>query len=129
MSFDCVLDSFALMEYLRGGPFGERVREYIEHGNGATPSLVIAELSAKFHREGLEGWPEAREFTLPHTPILGLDWSVADKAGDTLKALRSRRKSAGLADAIVLETARSVQAPLLTGDQDLKGAEGVLFLE
>ena len=129
MSFECVLDSFAWMEYLRGGRLGERVREFVERGNAATPSLVIGELSAKFHRDGLEGWPKAREFILSHSAILGLDWPVADKAGETLKALRVRRKNAGLADAIMLETARSVGTPLLTGDEDLRGAEGVLFLE
>jgi len=129
MTYECVFDSFAWADYFRGGPHAERVKEFIDRGNGATPVLAIAELSAKFHREELAGWKDARDFILAHSSVVDLVWPVADRSGETLKQLRTRRKSAGLADAIMLETARSLGAPLLTGDIDLQGAEGVLFLE
>jgi len=128
MTYECVFDSFAWMEYLRGTAKGEEVREYVERGNGATPVLVIAELSAKFRRDGLPNWPTTRDFVLAHSAVVGLDWPVADRAGETLRELRAKRRNAGLADAIMLETARSLGAPLLTGDEDLRDAAGVLFL-
>ncbi len=129
MTYECVFDSFAWMEYFRGTAKGGKVRAYVERGNGATPALVIAELSAKFHREGIPDWPATRDFILSHSALVGLDWPVADRAGETLKELRGKRRNAGLADAIMLETARSLGTPLLTGDEDLRGAGGVLFLE
>jgi len=129
MTYECVFDSFAWMEYLRGTSKGEKVRGYVERGNGATPVLVVAELSAKFHRDGLPDWPTTRDFILAHSALVTLEWPVADRAGETVKELRSKRRNAGLADAVVLETARSLGAPLLTGDEDLRGAAGVLFLE
>ncbi len=129
MTYECVFDAFAWMEYLRGTAKGAKVRPYVERGSGATPVLVIAELSAKFHREGLPDWPTTRDFILSHSALEALDWPVADRAGETLKELRTRRRNAGLADAIMLETARSLGAPLLSGDEDLRGVAGVLFLE
>lgn len=124
-----MFDSLAWREYLRGTAKGEKVRGYVERGNVATPVLVVAELSAKFHRDGLPDWTTTRDFILAHSALVTLDWPVADRAGETLKDLGSKRRDAGLADAIVLETARALGAPLLTGDEDLRGAQGVMFLE
>ena len=54
MSCDAVIDSYAWIEYFKGTESGKRAEGYIEAGNCATPTIVLAELSDKYHREGPE---------------------------------------------------------------------------
>ena len=46
-----VLDTFAWVEYFIGSERGERVKNFIETNNCVTPTIVIAEISAKYVSE------------------------------------------------------------------------------
>ena len=48
-----VLDTFAWIEYFAGSKQGEKVRPYIERGEALTPSIVVAEFTDKYVREGM----------------------------------------------------------------------------
>lgn len=51
MCCDCIIDSYAWIEYFRGSKMGEKVRLYIEEEYSVTPTVVITELSRKLLKE------------------------------------------------------------------------------
>lgn len=116
-----VVDSYAWVEYAEGSEEGERAREYIE-GEAAlfTPAVVVAELSDRASRtDRREGWTDAlAPFVRGHTTVVPLDANLADRAGETKWELRKASPEVGLADVIVLATAREHDARVLTGDPD-----------
>ncbi len=69
MSCDAVIDSYAWIEYFKGSEHGKRAKKYIESGYCVTPTIVLAELSDKYHREGWKFWEEDLEFVLAKAKI------------------------------------------------------------
>ena len=129
MSCDEVIDSYAWIEYFKGSEEGKRAKRYTENGNCVTPTIVLAELSDKYHREGWKYWEEDLEFILAKTEIVDLTKEIAIRAGKTKMMMRKRHPNFGLADAIIFETAQSVNAPVLTGDEHFKGLENVIYIK
>lgn len=129
MNCDAVIDSYARIEYFKGTESGKRAEGYIEAGNCATPTIVLAELSNKYHREGWSFWEEDLEFILAKTEIIGLSKEIAIKAGQTKMLMRISHPNFGLADAIIYEIAKSKNAPVLTGDEHFKGEESVIYIK
>ena len=128
MSYDCVFDSYAWIEYFRGSRKGETVRKYVEDEKGVTPMIVIAELSAKYHAENWDFWEDDLHFIISKSFICGLTLEIGERAGKTRKVMRGERKNIGLADAIILETAKSVSAPVITGDPHFRGLDDTIFI-
>jgi len=128
MSYDCVFDSYAWIEYFRGSRKGEKVRKYVEDENGVTPMIVIAELSAKYNTENWDFWEDDFHFIISKSYIYDLTLEIAERAGKTRKAMRNKRKNFGLADAIILETGKAVSAPVITGDPHFKGLNDTIFI-
>lgn len=135
MSFDFVIDSYAWVEYFLGSEVGRRVRKFVEGENSATPTVVVAELSRKLLqkvREGAEtgeGRAQKLEFVKSSTVVVPLDWDVAVLAGELDIQRKEAVRNWGLADSIVLATARGAGAKVVTGDRhfaDLK--DEVIFL-
>lgn len=99
----------------------ERARAFIE-GEYAlyTPAVVVAELSDRATRQDRQS--DRTETLAPyvrrHTTVVPLDVALADRAGRTKWEMRESNPQAGLADAIVLATAREHNARVLTGDPD-----------
>jgi hypothetical protein len=77
---DAVIDSYAWIEYFKGSEYGEKAKKYIENGNCATPTIVLAELSDNYQREGWVFWEEDLEFILAKTKIIDLTKEIAIKA-------------------------------------------------
>jgi predicted nucleic acid-binding protein len=131
-----VVDSWAWVELFRASPPGKRVKERIEETDDAfTPSLVLAELARKYAREGEEvsrvrEWLQAiTEATL----VPEIDIPLAEEAAKTSidlleKARNEGLRKPGLGDAIVLATARNLEAQLLTGDPHFKGLPETICL-
>lgn len=121
MSAAVVVDAYAWVEYAEGSPEGERAREYIEGETALyTPAVVLAELSDRSTRLNRRAdWTTTlRPFIRRHTTVVPLDAALADRAGQVKWELRESSPQAGLADAIVLATARGHDARVLTGDPD-----------
>lgn len=116
-----VVDSYAWVEYAAGSDEGARAREYIE-GDFAlySPSLVVAELSDRATRTGRRAdWNEQLfPYIRRHTTIEHLTTELANRAGELKWELRECSPNAGLADAVVLASAREHEARVLTGDPD-----------
>lgn len=69
------------------------------------------------------------KFILAKTEIIDLTKEIAIKAGEIKKMMRNSHPNFGLADAILYETAQSVNAPVLTGDEHFKGVENVIYIK
>jgi predicted nucleic acid-binding protein len=61
--------------------------------------------------------------------LIDLTKEIAIKAGETKKEMRKSHPNFGLADAIIFETAQSVNAPVLTGDEHFKDVENVIYIK
>jgi predicted nucleic acid-binding protein len=130
MSCKFVLDSYAFMEYVNGTSMGQIVREALKGGTCVTPSIVLAELSDKFHRSGRAiEWEPLLKFISTKTRVITLDAKLASKSGSQKAALRQRVKDIGLADAIVYQTAIDAGGILVSGDEHFETFEDVIYLK
>ncbi len=119
-----VIDSFAWIEYFVGSKAGELAKKYIEGGESITPTIVIAELSEKYTRLKQDPTPKLR-FIVLKSRAVALDEETAALAGTINVERKVKVNRWGLADSIVLATARLQKAIVVTGDEhfsDLKEA-------
>ena len=85
-----MIDTFAWVEYFAGTSRGEKAKPFIESGDAVTPSVVVAELTDKYVREGVN--PEERlKFMRSKTMVSPLDDETAEAAG---RISANRRKGA-----------------------------------
>lgn len=123
MNSDFVIDTYAWVEYFAGSEGGRKVRSYVESRSCATPTIVIAELSGKLlrevrgSRETGEGRSRKLDFVRSSTDVIPLDGDVATRAGELDIERKQSVKNWGLADSIVLATAREGGAQVVTGDR------------
>ena len=124
MSDKFVLDAFAWVEYFVGSQKGEKVRSFIESGNSFTPTVVVAELSAKYSSEGKD-FSNKLNFIKFNSRIEVLDEGAAELAGRLRTEQRKKKKDFGIIDSIIYATALTLKASLVTGDphfDDIKEA-------
>ncbi len=114
-----VLDSFAWIEYFNGTSAGEKVQGFLENGPAVTPAIVVAELSEKHKRLNREFGPKY-DFVKARTSILPLEEELARVAGEINFERKQRVKGWGMADSIVLATARRSGSRIVTGDPHFK---------
>lgn len=135
MSIEYVIDSYAWIEYFLGSEAGRKVKKFVEGADSGTPTIVVAELSRKLLRkvrdgvETDEGRAQKLEFVRSSTTVVHLDWDTAARAGEIDLERKEIVRNWGLADSIVLATARDSGAKMVTGDRhfaDLK--EEVVFV-
>ena len=121
-----LIDSWAWIEYFKGSKAGGKVRKYIEGKEKAIISAInIAEVYRwilRFYDEKIAkekiNVMEERCFIIP------VDGEIAIMAAK----IRHKEKL-GLGDAIIYATAKKEDATLLTGDNDFKDKENVIFIE
>jgi predicted nucleic acid-binding protein len=97
----------------------EKARPFIESSRGITPTIVIAELSEKYRREKL-AFVEDLDFIISKTRVVPLDTEIARKAGTVNHERKRKVPRWGLADSIVLATAREHKARIVTGDEHFR---------
>lgn len=124
-----IIDSSAWIEYFFGSEKGKRAKAYIESNSGITPVIVIAELSALYASRNWPNWRETFDFIRAKSSIADLTLEIAFSAGLTRSRMRDIHKDASLTDAIICETAKKYEAPVLTCDRHFKGLQPVIFLE
>ena len=128
--FDRVLDSYAWVEYFRGTDAGRTVAEELASGLVGTPLVVVAELRDKYVRERVPDWSKDLAYIKETTALLPEDEGIAVRAGETTNRMRAEgRRDFGLIDGIILETARALDAVLVTGDPHFRGLRDLTFLE
>ena len=129
-----MIDAYAWVEYFRGTKAGGRARRYIEEEDSATPTIVIAELSRKLlreveaGRETIEGRRLCLDFIKTSTIIIDLTREIAEHAGEIDIERRRKVKGWGLADSIILATARKAGAKIVTGDKHFKDLKNEVII-
>ena len=122
-----VIDTFAWIEYFAGTSRGMKAKPYIESGDAITPSLVVAELTDKYVREGED--PAGRlSFMRAKTVIQHLDDEMAEAAGRINSERRRKAKGWGLADSCILATARVKGVKVVTGDAHFDGLADTIMI-
>ena len=131
-----VIDSYAWVEIFKASSEGAAAKKQVEEADEAfTPDVVLAELAAKYLREG-EGPDSIRdrlEAIAQATQVLEINIQVAQESAkaslELIKRARAKGLSKpGLADAIVLATTRTNHAKVLTGDPHFKDLPDTIWL-
>ena len=120
-----LIDSWAWIEYGRGTPAGELVRAYIEGDHTLLFSAInVAEVYRWFlHNKDEPGANVMHQFMMSRGFVILLDDKTAVAA-----AKEKVEHKMGLADAIVLATAKSQKATIITGDPDFAGHPDVIII-
>jgi predicted nucleic acid-binding protein len=128
MSYEYVIDSYAWIEYFRGTEAGSHVRSYVESDSAATSTLTLAELKEKYLKEKWSSFDEDLGFMAARTAITPVDRSIAVMAGEINHKRKKVKSGWGMADSIVLATARTASAKVVTGDPHFEGLSDVVLI-
>ncbi len=123
-----VIDSYAWLEYFMGTQKGEKAKSVIDlpENEKFTPSICVAEVYAKILKVEDENMAETRRsFMRGRSAIVALNEAIAVQAAKMDVSLKKTVDGWGLADSIVLATAKSKGCKVLTGDKHFAGLEDV----
>jgi predicted nucleic acid-binding protein len=120
-----LIDSWAWIEYWKGGRYANNAAKYIESDEEAFVSTInLTEIYSWFARSyGEKAARERIELVGKRTYIMPLETNIALDA-----AILKLKHKLGIADAVVLATARHVKGTVITGDPDFKGIDGVTLI-
>lgn len=125
-------DTWAWFEVLAQSAAGNRLsRDFLDNPEARvlTPSLALAEMSAKLARLGLSTRiPEALAAMEAGSEVVPLTTKAAMKVGPSLLDLRKSWRQASTADAVMLATARDHGARLVSNDRAFADQDDVLLL-
>jgi predicted nucleic acid-binding protein len=131
-----VIDTYAWIEIFIGSKSGEKAKEMLQKAEETyTPDVVIAEIARKYLREGMkEQTIRERLTTIEETSeIIPIDKNIAFESAKCYlelmeKAKTRKLKAPSLFDAIVLATARTLGAKLVTGDEHFEEINETLWI-
>jgi len=118
------MDSYAWLEYFMGTEAGARVKEIVdsEADEKLTPSICLAEIYAKILRTEDEQKAELRRaFIKSRSALTPLTEELAVEAAKTDVAMKKKVRGWGLADSVVLSTAKNRNGKVATGDPHFRG--------
>ena len=120
-----LLDSSGWIEFFTDGPRANRYAAYLTpRFQIITPTIVLYEVYKKIKRE--RGEETALQFAgrLNATHVIPLTESIALLAADL-----SLQHGLAMADAIVYATGRDQEAEVVSGNADLEGLPGVVYIK
>jgi len=131
-----VIDAYAWIEIFIGSKKGHKAREDLTQAEAIyTPDTVMAEIARKYFREGVEEQTVLKRLkTIEETSdVVPVEKSVALESAKCYmklseKARNENLKSPSLFDAIVLATARLLNAKVLTGDAHFRELPQTLWI-
>ncbi len=126
MSYEYVIDSYAWMEYFLGSKEGSVAREYIELKECATSSMTLAELNEKYKRENKD-FEKDFNFIIATTKIIDVSTAIALEAGNINYENKKKIKNWGMADSIIMATAKILNAKVVTGDSHFSNLDAVMI--
>lgn len=125
---EIVFDTWAWWEVLHGTSTGRRLQTtYLAKGKVHSSAFVLVELAAKLAEGGLEDEvPRLLQRIATAGRIVPVDDRIAQAAGLLRARLRERDPRAGLADAVMLATARHLGCRLVSADGAFRGQSDVV---
>ncbi|MEM2994783.1 MAG: type II toxin-antitoxin system VapC family toxin [Candidatus Bathyarchaeia archaeon] len=127
-----VIDSYAWLEYFMGTVAGEKAKKIIESVayEKLTPTICLAEIYVKVLRvEGTEKAELQRAFIKSRSALVPLTEEIAIEAAKIDVEMKKKIAGWGLADSIVLGTARKKKAKVLTGDEHFLNLPETAYIE
>jgi toxin FitB len=120
-----LIDSWTWIEYWKGGKAKKKAAEYIESEQDALVStLNLLEIYTWFTRYYSEN--TAKEQT---DKVESRCYAIPVEKEVAIAAAKLKIKyKLGIADSVVLATAKQFNAKVVTGDPDFKKIDGVLFI-
>jgi predicted nucleic acid-binding protein len=128
MSYEFVIDSYAWLEYFRGSQAGKKAKGYIEGGAAATSAVTLAELREKYLKENWESFGKDSDFLTTKTYLVPVEKSLALLAGEINHSQMKVIKDWGMADSLILATARNASAKVVTGDRHFEGLPETIMI-
>lgn len=121
-----LIDSYGWIEYFGEGLLANSYATFIENAyekDTVTPTIVVYEVyrkikSVKGEEKALEAYAQ-----MSRTKIVDLTSSLCLEAADISMNLKL-----GMADSIIVATAKAYNAQIVTSDQHLKNVNGVKFI-
>lgn len=123
-----VLDTSALIELLGNTARGKKVEQKIGARMISLPTMVVSEACALAAKRG-ENAELLLRLLLSEMYVVHLDSAVAYNASQLYVLARKKRTKFSLTDAIVVMTADSIKAPVLTCDNDFAGMKNVTVIQ
>lgn len=122
-----LIDSYGWIEYFLEGPVAEKYAKYIEEASEestVTPTIIVYEVYKRIR--SIQGEQSAMEAyaQITRTKLVELNSQIALEAAEI-----SLSTNLGMADSIVLATARSYSAQIVTSDRHLKDFKETIFIE
>ena len=120
-----LIDSWAWIEYWKGGKYSEAAAKYIEGEDQAIASAInLAEIYHWILRSYDQKTAERKRATLEKRCfVIPVDKAIAIEAAKIKKG-----QGLALVDSIVLATARLSGAKVVTGDEDFKELAEAIFI-
>ena len=123
-----LLDSFAWMEYFMGTQEGEKVRRLVDDDIQLyTSPIVIAEIYSKSLRTDGNA-EERKDFIIKRCALIVLDESIAVEAAKIHAEKKIKTPDFGLADALILASARNRKIKVVTGDPHFKDFKDAVMM-
>lgn len=122
-----LIDSYGWIEYFAEGPLADSYAAYIEEAdaeNTITPTVIVYEVYKKIKTTGDEQKALEAYSQISRTKIVELTSSISLEAADI-----SLTANLGMADSIILATAKAYDAEVITSDEHLKSVKGVKFIK
>jgi predicted nucleic acid-binding protein len=121
-----LIDSYGWIEYFGEGPLANSYAAFIEKADEkgtVTPTIIVYEVYKKI--KSVRGEEKALEAyaQMSRTKIVDLTSSLCLEAADI-----SMNSELGMADSIIVATAKAHNAQIVTSDQHLKKIEKVKFI-
>jgi predicted nucleic acid-binding protein len=131
-----VIDTYSWLDYFSSTKKNEELSKLIEQSPDLhTPALAFSEVKRMLLRkirlgeETRAGMAQKLHFIRLNSFIAELDADTAERAAEIADELGQERKGMGLADAVILATARSLGAKVVTGDEHFRGLKDVVFIK
>lgn len=121
-----LIDSYGWLEYFLDGPLAEKYAKYVEEANEeayVTPTIVVYEVYKRI--KSIQGEQSALEAyaQISRTKIIELSSQLALEAAEI-----SLSTKLGMADSLIVATAKAFDANVVTSDKHLKELNGVKFI-
>ena len=124
-----VIDAHAWIEYFIGSNRGNAVRKILESDDNEifTSILTVSEVVSKTKRENHDAEQKFVDI-VNLSKIFFINIEFAREAGILHAEIRKKIKDFGMADAVVLLTARKLEAKIVTGDPHFKGFKETVLI-
>ena len=123
-----LLDSWAWIEFFKGTPQGEKVKQLIQNRHIYTSCLNIAEV-AHWCKKNNKSAEEYLAAIKSRAAVLLIEEKTCQDAGSTLVELRKKSPGIGMIDALIYAQAISAGIFVLSGDPHFRNLQDVEFIE